>query len=187
MKVSNKARRNIGCMYMVISFKLVILQAIFLTLKCTDVISWSWWAVLIPTILVFGLPTAAVIVAVLILIPGAMWKVWKTTKRVDAEAAKYGMKRQPGESTSDLKKRIVRRNMVSGNYSRKDVKDMILAKYPAVGSCMISVNNHMKTITLVLRRVCVDKPGFTDEQLSEIAAFAKDYIPVDYTITARNA
>ena len=189
MKVSNKASRDIGCMYVTICFALLLLQVVFLTLKCTDAIDWSWWAVWTPMIIVFGLPIAVLFGVVIALIPIAVWKAWKTAKRVDAEAAMYGMERQIGESTSDLKKRILRRNMVSGNYSRKDIKDMIIDKYPAVGGCLVSVNNHTKTITLVLHRVYTAEPGagFTDDQLNEIAAFAADYIPADYTITARNA
>jgi hypothetical protein len=105
---------------------------------------------------------------------------------VDAEAKKYGMKRQPGESTSDLKKRIVRRNMLSGNYSRKDIKDMILAKYPDVGSCMISINNHAKRITLILNSAPAYDRSFTYDQLNEIADFAAEYIPAEYTVIARN-
>ena len=189
MKVSKKSRRNIGCAYLAFCFALIILQVVFLTLKCTGAIEWSWWAVCIPALLVFVLPVAVLIVVILALIPKAMWKSWKTAKRVDAEAELYGMKRQPGESTSDLKKRIVRRNMISGNYSRKDIKDMILDKYPAVGSCMVASDPRDMTITLILRRAYATEPGagFTDDQLCEIASFAAEYIPVNYTITARNA
>ena len=189
MKVNKRASRSFGCIYLLVCFTLIILQVMFLTLKCTGIIDWSWVAVFVPSILVFGLPLAVLIVVILALVPRAMWKVWKNARRVDAEAAKYGMKRQPGESTSDLKKRIIRRNMMCGNYSRKDIKDLILAKYPAVGSCMISINNHTKTITLVLRRAYMAETGagFTDVELSEITRFAAEYIPVGYTITARNA
>ena len=189
MKMRKEASRNIGCLYLLVGFTLIILQAIFLTLKCTGLVDWSWWAVCVPAILLFGAPTVLLIAVCIAAIPIAVWKVWKTTKRVNAEAAKYGMERRPGESNADLKKRIVRRNMLSGDYTHKDIKDMILAKYPAVGSCMISINNYTKSITLVLRRAYVAEPGagFTDDELVEISCFAAKYIPEGYTITARNA
>ena len=189
MKASKQANRNVGCMYLTICFALIVLQVVLLTLKCTGAIGWSWWAVLVPAIIVFVLPVAVLIVVVLALIPSAVWKAWTTTKRINAMAAKYGMARQPGESNAELKKRIMRRNMLCGNYSRKDIKDMILDKFPAVGSCLVSVNNNTKTVTLVLRRAYTDElgAGFTDAQLAEIAAFAADYIPVECTIMARNA
>ena len=189
MKMSKQESRNVGCLYLLVWFALIILQAIFLTLKCAGIIDWSWWAILVPAILVFGVPLAVLIAVAIVAIPIAVWKVWKNTKRLDAEAAKYGMERRPGERNSDLKKRIVRRNMVVGNYSRKDIKDMILDKYPAVGSCMISVNHHTKSITLVLRREYVAEPGagFTDDELIEISCFAAKYIPEGYTVSARNA
>lgn len=189
MKMRKEESRNIGCLYLLVGFTLIILQAIFLTLKCTGLVDWSWWAVWAPFILLFGVPLAVLIAVCIAAIPIAVWKVWKTTKRLDAEAEKYGMERRPGESNSDLKKRIVRRNMVVGNYSRKDIKDMILDKYPAVGSCMISINNYTKAITLVLRRAYVADPavGFTDDELIEISCFAAKYIPEGYTVSARNA
>lgn len=186
MKVSRKASRNVGCIYLIVCFALLAVQIVLLTMKCTDAIDWSWWIVLVPIILVFGLPFAALVVLVIALIPIEMWKLWKTKKRVEAEAEKYGMKRLPGESTGDLKKRIVRRNMISGEYSRKEVKDKILAKYPNVGSCVISINNYANTITLVLRR-SDQGAGFTVDELNEIAAFAAEFIPMNYTITAKNA
>ena len=189
MKSYNKASRDFGCMYLTICFTLLLLQVIFLTMKCTGVLDWSWLAVWIPMIIVFGLPFAILFIVVLALIPSAVWKAWKTAKGVEAEAAKYGMERQPGESTKELKKRIVRRNMLVGNYTRKDIKDIILDKYTAVGSCLVSVNQYTKTITLVLRRAYTAEPGagFTDDELGEIAAFAAQYIPAEYTITAKNS
>lgn len=185
MKMSKKAGQKIGCLTAICFYAIAIMQVVFITLKCTGVTDLSWWAVLSPSIVAIVLPFAAVVAVIIALIPSALWKAWKTARRVDAEAAKYGMKRQPGESTSDLKKRIVRRNMLGGNYSRKDIKDIILAKYPAVGSCMISINNYTRDITLVLCNAYADN-GFTDDELTEIAAFAADYIPEGYSITARN-
>lgn len=189
MKLSKRVTGYIAAAFLGHCLFCGILQVVLLTMKCTGARDIGWLHVFAPTICFFGLPLAALVVLILVLIPIAMWKSWKTTKRVNAEAEKYGMKRLPGESNSDLKKRIARRNMLSGNYSRKDIKDMILDKYPAVGSCMISVNNYNKTITLVLRRAYTAEPGagFTDDELCEIASFAAKYIPMDYTITARNA
>lgn len=189
MKLSRKTSRKIACLYTIACFALIVMQIVFLTLKCTGDIDWSWLVVFAPIILVFCLPFALVVVVVLALIPGELLKVWKTKKRVEAEAAKYGLERQPGESVGDLKNRIIRRNMISGNYSRKDVKDMILEKFPDVGSCMISINNHVQTITLILHRVDAfdSGAGFTDDELNEIASFAAEYIPFTYTIIARNA
>ena len=112
MKVSKRTSRRIGCAYLTLSFFVLILQPILLTLKCTGNITWDWLAVLAPFIIVATLPIALIIGVVFALIPAELWKMWKTAKRVDKEAEKYGMRRLPGESTGELKKRIIRRNMI---------------------------------------------------------------------------
>ena len=101
---------------------------------------------------------------------------------VDAEAKKYGMKRQLGESTNDLKKRIIRRNMIVGNYTAKDVKQIILDTFPEVGSCQIFTRN--EKVLLLVRGV---NAIFSDNDLRKIAKTAAKYIPKNYTITAQNA
>lgn len=186
MKVSKKVSWNVGCIFLIVCFALVALQIVFLTMKCTNAIDWSWWAVLVPAILVFGLPFAVLVVVVITLIPIEMWKLWKTKKRVDEEAKKHGMKRLPGESTRDLKKRIVRRNMLVGSYTRKEVKDKILAAFPKIGSCKIHIWNY--TITLFLRNTSDEwqTSGFTDAELREVAEFTQEYVPDGYTVTAKN-
>ena len=186
MKLSRKTSKAIGCLWLIMAFLLTILQIVFLTMKISGSVDWSWLTTLIPLAIVLLLPLIIVIGAVLALIPAELWKVWKTKKRVDKEAKKYGMERQPGESTGDLKKRIVRRNMLCGDYSRKDVKDMILEAFPMVGSCPIYVSNDTKEVVLIPVSSW-QAVRFTDDELREIAEFAAKYIPIGYTVTARNA
>ena len=70
------------------------------------------WLVLLPIVLVVALPMAIIVGVILALIPVELWKVWKTTKRLNEEAARYGMTRLPGETNRELKLRIVRSNMI---------------------------------------------------------------------------
>lgn len=90
-----------------------LLALIFITLKLTGVIGWSWMWVLAP----LWIPAAIVIAILLIVLVVILVK--ESTKQVqqkqqaaaraselDAEAAKYGIQRRPGESDLDLKRRI---------------------------------------------------------------------------------
>lgn len=189
MKLSKKASTTIGCLWLVAVAILIVLHIVFMTMKLTGFVSWSWWAVLTPILCMIGLPLAFIVIAILIMLPKAVIENRRTRKRVEAEAEKYDMRRKPGESTEDLKKRIIQRNMITGNYSRKDIKDEILRAFPNVGSCQILIDNQTDEIVLLPR---VGDPElhaatFTEDELFEIAKFAAQYIPIKYTITARNA
>ena len=189
MKLSKRASNAIGCIWLVAEFLMLLLQVIFLTLKISGTVSWSWWMTLSPIFCVFGLPIAIVVIAVIVLAPKDMIEERQRRKRVEAEAKRYGMQRKPGESVGDLKKRIVQRNMISGNYTRKDIKDEILRAFPNVGSCQISIDNLTNEIVLIPRsaETEIGAATFTDDELREIAELAAQYIPMRYTIIAKNA
>lgn len=190
LKLSKKASSAIGCLWIAADLLLIILQIVFLTMKISGAVSWSWWATLIPVFCIIVLPIAVVMIAVIVLAPKAIIEDRRRRKRVEAEAKKYGMERNPGESTGELKKRIVQRNMIAGNYSRKEIKDEILRTFPNVGSCQILINNQTLEIVLNLRGwnpLNYEGDTLTDNELREIAEFAAQYIPMKYTITAKNA
>lgn len=189
IKVSKKATTTIGCLWIAATLILILLQIVFLTLKLAGSVSWNWLVVLTPTICVIGFPLAIIVIAVIVLVPKVLIEDRRRRKRVEAEAKKYGMERKPGESTGDLKKRIVQRNMITGNYSRKDIKDEILRAFPNVGSCQILVNNQTDEIVLIPRsaETEIGAAAFTDDELQEIAEFAAQYIPVKYKVTIRRA
>ena len=189
MKLSKRATTAIGCLWVAAAMILIVLQIVFLTMKLAGAVDWSWWTTLIPIFCVLGLPLAIVVIAVIVLAPKVLIEDRRRRKRVEAEAKKYGMERKPGESTGDLKKRIVQRNMITGNYSRKDIKDEILRAFPNVGSCQILVNNQTDEIVLIPRsaETEIGAAAFTDDELQEIAEFAAQYIPVKYKVTIRRA
>ena len=189
MKLSKRASKAIGCLWLLSEVVLLVLQIIFLTLKISGAVSWSWWATLIPFFFVWGLPIAIVVIAVIVLAPKELIEERQRSKRVEAEAKKYGMERKPGESTGDLKKRIVQRNMIAGDYTRKDIKDEILRAFPNVGSCQICINNQTDEIVLIPRSAGheLGHEPLTDNDLWEIAEFAAQYIPVKYKVTIKRA
>ena len=189
MKLSKRAARGIGCLWVAAVVGLIITQIVFLTTKLTGTTDWSWWAVLTPTFCIFGIPLAIIVIAVIVLAPKVIIEERRRTKRVEAEAEKYGMERKPGESVGDLKKRIVQRNMIAGNYSRKDIKDEILKAFPNVGSCQILINNQTDEIVLIPRNAEIEigAADFTDDELQEIAEFAAQYIPTKYKVTIQRA
>jgi len=95
------------------SIFLSLLAVAFIVLKLTDVIEWSWLWVLAP----IWIPAAIVLVILLltlvvVLVKATSEQVQRDQKAaahaagIDAEAAKYGIERQPGESNVDLKRRI---------------------------------------------------------------------------------
>lgn len=189
MRLNKKASSAIGCIYLIVELALIVAQIVFLTMKVSDAVSWSWWAVLTPTFCMIGFPLAFIVIAILALLPKAVIEDRRKRKRVEAEAEKYGMRRKPGESTEELKKRIIQRNMITGSYTRKEIKDMILEAFPTVGSCQILIDNQTDEIVLLPRVGDPERHAatFTEDELFEIAKFAAQYIPIKYTITARNA
>lgn len=91
-----------------------LLAIAFIVLKLTGAIGWSWLWALAP----LWIPAAITIAIILIVLVVAVVKVTAqqveknqradaTAASVDADAAKYGIKRQPGESNVELKRRIV--------------------------------------------------------------------------------
>ena len=189
MKLNKRTTSAIGCIWMIVGTLLILLQIVFLTMKLAGAVSWSWWTTLIPIFCVLGLPLAIIVIAVIVLAPKVLIEDRRRRKRVEAEAKKYGMERKPGESNGDLKKRIIRRNMLNGNCSRKEVKDMILEAFPNVGSCQILINNQTNEIVLIPRNAEVEigVADFTDDELQEIAEFAAQYIPSTYKVTIRRS
>ena len=109
MKLSKRATKALGCCYLAGSAILLLAQIVLLTMKIVGAISWSWWLTLLPIICIIGLPFAVVVIAVLVEMPLVLIDYLKWYKRVEAEAAKYGMKRKPGESAAELKQRIYQR------------------------------------------------------------------------------
>ena len=85
---------------------LSLLAVAFIVLKLTGFIDWSWLWVLAP----LWIPTPIAIVIILIVLVVAVVKVTaqqvEENQRADADAAKYGLERQPGESNVELKRRI---------------------------------------------------------------------------------
>ena len=184
MKLSKRATNAIGCLWLAAGTILIILQIVFLTMKLAGAVDWSWWTTLIPIFCVLGLPLAIVVIAVIVLAPKVLIEDRRRRKRVEAEAKKYGMERKPGESTGELKKRIIQRNMITGNYSRKEIKDAVLEAFPELGSCQFLVNNVTSEIVMIPRRS--DDEKIADDDLREIAKFAAQFIPMQYTLIAKH-
>lgn len=182
-----------GCLTCLLLAILLEVQVIFVILKLTGTISWSWWAVFAPLLALFEVPIVGIVLAVLILLPGQIAKNMKKRRKIEKEAAEYGMERMPGESDEDLKKRIVRRNMIAGNYSRKDIKDTLLAKFPQLASVRIENDNTAMTVKLKVRRAPTESAAgwrvshFTEEELREILIEASNYIPSSYKATIEEA
>lgn len=189
MKMSKKASKIYARIVLALNAILFLTQVVLLTLKLAGVISWSWWLTLSPFICTFGLPLALIMVAVIVLTPKAVIEDRRYRKRVEAEALKYGIEKQPGESTGDLKKRIARRNMIAGgNYSRKAVKDAILEAFPDVGSCQIETDYQRNEIILSIRpaNTLLAAVNFSDDTLREIKTFAAQFLPISYRVIVIN-
>lgn len=187
--MSKKTSARIGCAYFLAGTLILIAQIIFLTLKISGAMSWSWWVAFSPSLVYIGIHIAALVTAFAILLPREVIRSLKKRKRIDKEAESYGMERQPGESDGDLKKRIVRRNMIAGNYSRKEIKDIILDTFPTVASCQFEIDNENHEIKMRVRRAPEENRNgwivteFTNEELREILDKAADYIPPAYAVT----
>lgn len=84
-----------------------LLALVFITLKLTGFIDWSWVWVLaplwIPVALVVGI---VVITFVALLVEELADNVKDERRKLDREAAGFGIERRPGESNLDLKRRI---------------------------------------------------------------------------------
>ncbi len=104
------------------------------------------------------------------------------------------MERQPGETTGELKKRIITRNLIAGEYSRKDLKDHLLQKFPDCASCAFLVNNQpgAPALVIIVKKADTFVNGspifnkFTDEELAAIYAEAIRYIDPKYRVTIKN-
>ena len=189
--MNKRKSTQIGCSFLLAWMIVAIAQIVFLTLKIAGAVSWSWLVTFAPILAFLGIIVGAIAVYILVKLPGEVAKTLKRRRRVEKEAKELGMERQPGESDADLKKRIVRRNMISGNYTRKEIKDIILETFPAVASCQFEIDNEKHTIEMIVRRMpeengngwIVDK--FTDGELCQILDKATDYIPPAYTVKIR--
>ncbi len=190
---NNKDYRG-GCLLLTIAALGFICQVVFLTLKLCGAVAWHWAIVLIPLMVIFGLPILFVFLYVLLRLPSEVARNIQRKKRVDAEAAKYGMERQPGETTGELKKRIITRNLIAGEYSRKDLKDHLLQKFPDCASCAFLVNNQpgAPALVIIVKKADTFVNGspifnkFTDEELAAIYAEAIRYIDPKYRVTIKN-
>lgn len=189
--MNKRKSTQIGCSFLLAWMIVAIAQIVFLTLKITGAVSWSWLVTFAPILAFLGIIVGAIVVYILVKLPGEVAKTLERRRRVEKEAKELGMERQPGESDADLKKRIVRRNMISGNYTRKEIKDIILETFPTVASCQFEIDNEKHTIEMIVRRLpeengngwIVDK--FTDGELCQILDKATDYIPPAYTVKIR--
>ena len=192
--MANKKDYRGGCLILLVSFLCFICQIVFLTLKLCGAVTWHWAIVLIPLMLLIGLPLLLIILYVLVRLPAEVWRNYKRRKRVDAEAAQYGMERQPGETTRKNKKRIIKRDMISGNYSRKDLKELLMNKFTDIASCSFIINNSPTNPTVVISVKKTDDfsgggitfQKFTDTELSAILTEAVQYIPENYQVTIKN-
>lgn len=189
--MNKRKSTQIGCSFLLAWMIVAIAQIVFLTLKIAGAVSWSWLVTFAPILAFLGIVVGAIVVYILVKLPGEVAKTLERRRRVEKEAKELGMERQPGESDADLKKRIVRRNMISGNYTRKEIKDIILETFPTVASCQFEIDNEKHTIEMIVRRLpeengngwIVDK--FTDGELCQILDKATDYIPPAYTVKIR--
>lgn len=190
---NNKDYRG-GCLLLTVAALGFICQVVFLTLKLCGAVAWHWAIVLIPLMVIFGLPLLLIFLYVLLRLPSEVARNIQRRKRVDAEAAQYGMERQPGETTGELKKRIITRNMIAGEYSRKELKDHILQKFPDCASCQFFVHNRPEdpALVIVVKKADTFVNGsptfnkFTDEELAAIYAEAVRYIDPKYRTTIKN-
>lgn len=93
---------------------LIVLMAImFITLKLTGVIGWSWWWVLSPLWIPASFVAAVIIASLFILAvkevtknTGLRMAEKERTRNIDAQARAYGLERQPGETNESMKRRI---------------------------------------------------------------------------------
>ena len=189
--MNKRKSTQIGCSFLLAWMIVAIAQIVFLTLKIAGAVSWSWLVAFAQILAFLGIIVGAIVVYIIVKLPGEVAKTLERRRRVEKEAKELGMERQPGESDADLKKRIVRRNMISGNYTRKEIKDIILETFPTVASCQFEIDNEKQTIEMIVRRLpeengngwIVDK--FTDGELCQILDKATDYIPPAYTVKIR--
>ena len=178
-----KTSQRCGCALALYILAAVVTQVVFLTLKLSGAVSWSWWIVLIPILSPAALSIVGLMLAVIILTPIQTYKTVKKRRRIEKQAEIYGMKRKPGETDGELKKRIVQRNMITGNYSRKEIKDAVLEAFPELGSCQFFADNQNDVIVMIPRRS--DDEDLTDVELKEVAEFAAQFIPVKYTLKVK--
>lgn len=104
--MSNKKDYRGGCLILTVAALCFICQIVFLTLKLCGAVAWHWALVLLPIMIIVGLPLLLIILYVFLRLPSEIVRNYQRKKRVDAEAAKYGMERQPGESTGELKSEL---------------------------------------------------------------------------------
>lgn len=186
---NNDKNPALGCAIVLLCFAIFVTQVVFLTMKITGAILWSWLFVLLPAILAIGVPLLALLLAIIAMIPKEVKKSIQKRKRIEAEAEQYGMQRKLGESDEDLKQRIIKRNMICGNYSRKDIRDMLLERFPDLASVQFAIDNQNNTIELKVRKAPAVVEGqikpqhFQSDELRRIVDEAVQYIPMQYQVT----
>ena len=108
----NTNKKIIGVKYF-----LALLTVVFIGLKLTGVIDWSWWLILLPVILPLSLAFLILVPTVIALLVkyvelkvlhdmNARAREKSNAENIDALAAEYGLERRPGESNLELKHRI---------------------------------------------------------------------------------
>lgn len=92
---------------------IVLLAIIFIVLKLTGAIRWSWWWVLSPFWIPAGFVATVLIASLFILTvkevtksTGLRMAEKERTRTIDAQARAYGLERQPGETNESMKRRI---------------------------------------------------------------------------------
>ncbi len=186
-----KTSQRWGCALGLYLLAAVVAQIVFFTLKVSSAVSWSWWIVLAPILSPFALSVVGIVIAIIVLAPIEAYKSHKKRKAVDKHAEAYGMKRQPGESDRELEKRIVKRNMITGSYTRKDIKDAVLATFPDVASCKMEINNEIHEVHVIVTRAPSEGSewnavDFSEGELQEILNFIADRTPMAYKVTFKS-
>lgn len=92
---------------------IALLAIIFIAMKLTGAVEWSWWWVLSPLWIPAGFVAAVLIASLFILTvkevtksTGLRMAEKERTRTIDAQARVYGLERQPGETNESMKHRI---------------------------------------------------------------------------------
>ena len=83
-----------------------LLTIVFIVLKLTGVISWSWLWVLAPIWIPVAIILAMLLVVLIVVLVKEGVKQTEEKQHRHEQARRYGLERQPGETDLELKKRI---------------------------------------------------------------------------------
>lgn len=95
-----------------------LLALIFITLKLTGFISWSWLWVLAPIWILAAITVGILLILLVVAIALSVKEAVEARRKLDASAAKYGLTRNPGESDADLRRRIAFCRETDGRWGR---------------------------------------------------------------------